>query len=286
LGVRTSSEEHLAEVVRQESSGPSLATRVRQLENALSDRDEELEALRRNHEEASQSFREQLRLVQAERDAALGDLDGMRATLAALQSSEETVAHRTAELTSVNLILTSQLQSANQQREALEGQLRTANDLRDLDLSENRKLIEELDRERELREDLEVRTAQLASPENEMEEHSHHRVGGSFRRHIDSIISTLFGDRLEFLRDSMDYLVDDLTEYRPVCTLLRRVYENPPAVGGQRVATTDGWLEQHFSTGQDDDGRLYYKQINSSRYQILLSRKARQRRDISYLQRW
>jgi hypothetical protein len=43
------------------------------------------------------------------------------------------------------------------------------------------------------------------------------------------------------------------------------------------------WLERHFGTGRSDDGRIYFRKRDDGRYDVLISDKAAQRRDIDRL---
>jgi hypothetical protein len=55
-------------------------------------------------------------------------------------------------------------------------------------------------------------------------------------------------------------------------------------VGTHSVRGKVGWLTAHFSTGQDDDGRIYFrKDKDGQKWGILISRKNSQDRDIDNL---
>jgi len=52
--------------------------------------------------------------------------------------------------------------------------------------------------------------------------------------------------------------------------------------GSQKVESCASWREVHFSTGQDDDGRIYYRKA-TSRWEVVISRKRYQKRDLKWL---
>jgi hypothetical protein len=57
------------------------------------------------------------------------------------------------------------------------------------------------------------------------------------------------------------------------------------AAKGRQIAGADDWYDTHFSTGNDDDGRVYWRQAGQVRY-VLVGFKDGQQGDIAKLRRW
>jgi hypothetical protein len=66
---------------------------------------------------------------------------------------------------------------------------------------------------------------------------------------------------------------------------LRTLHDTPESLPSKKVRGTEGWLERHFSTGRSDDGRVYFKRRHDGTYDVLVSDKAAQLRDIERLKR-
>lgn len=82
-----------------------------------------------------------------------------------------------------------------------------------------------------------------------------------------------------FLRDSMDVITLERELSKSftgfICSNLPA---DPTYIKAERVEAADGWKELHFSTGQKDDGRLYFKHDkNQNRWLVLVSFKGSQR---------
>ncbi|MBP9019745.1 MAG: HIRAN domain-containing protein, partial [Bacteroidales bacterium] len=89
-----------------------------------------------------------------------------------------------------------------------------------------------------------------------------------------------------FLGDSMDVITLELENYQKVLQALYAISADPTYIKAERVEAADGWKELHFSTGQKDDGRLYFKHDkNQNRWLVLVSFKGSQKKDIQYLQK-
>lgn len=56
------------------------------------------------------------------------------------------------------------------------------------------------------------------------------------------------------------------------------------ARGWKRIHGAPGWWERHVSNGQDDSGRMYARPAKQS-WELLVSHKSQQARDISWLKR-
>lgn len=87
------------------------------------------------------------------------------------------------------------------------------------------------------------------------------------------------------LRDSLDMAVA-FAARQAVWKLLQQLGDAmgaPP--GWWKVQGVEGWWESHVSTGQDDSGRVYARRMADRRWEVLLSRKGQQSRDIAWLGR-
>ena len=78
--------------------------------------------------------------------------------------------------------------------------------------------------------------------------------------------------------------IDTLSEFTDPSATIRmlRGLDDQSLAGGSNVGGAPGWREHHVSTGDSDDGRLYYKTIDS-RVNVLIGKKGSQRRDIRRL---
>lgn len=104
------------------------------------------------------------------------------------------------------------------------------------------------------------------------------------RRHeLDAIIDTLVSG-IVLIRDSLDVMERELESCGPVLRELRTLCWEPSAVRGERVQSAPEWRETHFSTGQQDDGRLYFRHRDGT-WMALVSFKQCQQRDVEYLKR-
>jgi hypothetical protein len=77
-------------------------------------------------------------------------------------------------------------------------------------------------------------------------------------------------------------IVQELERCDPVLRELRRLSTAAGDVRAKRVHRAPEWKELSFSTGQNDEGRLYFKQAGET-WLVLLSFKGSQERDLDYL---
>ena len=87
---------------------------------------------------------------------------------------------------------------------------------------------------------------------------------------------------------STDVLLKELADPTPVLRLLSRIVSDGHCHGQSSVRAAPGWYEVHYSTGQKDDGRLYYTRRKTGGWIALVSRKtakSEQDRDIERLRR-
>jgi hypothetical protein len=94
---------------------------------------------------------------------------------------------------------------------------------------------------------------------------------------------------LIFVRDSLRFTAEQVFDLRALLTQLARLNTSQiDLLEGKKLRDANNWWESHFSTGQGRDGRLYYRQTNRnpiSAYQVLLSDKLAQSRDLDWLRR-
>jgi hypothetical protein len=104
---------------------------------------------------------------------------------------------------------------------------------------------------------------------------------------IAAVVETLLSN-LNLIRDSLTVAA---VEYSSRRALYRALAELAGAVGRlppqwKAVQGAAAWWERHVSDGQDNTGRLYARFVSSSqRWDVLISDKAEQTRDIAWLRR-
>jgi hypothetical protein len=91
--------------------------------------------------------------------------------------------------------------------------------------------------------------------------------------------------RLDFVAGSLDFAMEEVLDRRHLFADLRALHDAPETLQSKRVGSTDRWLERHFSTGRSDDGRIYFRKGKGGGYDVLISDKAAQARDIDKLKR-
>lgn len=102
-----------------------------------------------------------------------------------------------------------------------------------------------------------------------------------FRSDIEDVLRYLL-PTVQFVRDSTDVFASELNDYRPALQFLHKLVTAPGTVKAKRVQNAEAWKEVHFSTGQADDGRIYFKQVDSD-WCVLISFKKYQQDDIRFL---
>jgi len=103
--------------------------------------------------------------------------------------------------------------------------------------------------------------------------------------------SSLLGDilrtylpRLELLRDSEDRISGRLTDRAPILRAMRSLNDGVDLPGTKNFRGASGWLASHYSTGQSDDGRLYFKRVED-KLRLVVSLKHEQNALTPWLQR-
>jgi len=133
---------------------------------------------------------------------------------------------------------------------------------------------------RELRDRLSALQARMADLER-AEKPSDRQRRGSNRRELGNAIGVLLPGML-FLKNSLDVIIQELESFEPVLRELRSLCSAAADVKGERVEGAREWKERRFSTGQKDDGRLYFRNDGST-WLVLVSFKGSQKQDIEYL---
>lgn len=91
----------------------------------------------------------------------------------------------------------------------------------------------------------------------------------------------IFLPDVKFERDSIDVLKKEVQDYTGALTEISKIHSDL-SYKGTPVKTLNKWYDTHFSTGQKNDGRIYFKR-KGSRLEVLVSFKSSQKKDISYL---
>jgi len=85
---------------------------------------------------------------------------------------------------------------------------------------------------------------------------------------------------VKLLQDSAE-LMFERVDTQPVIKRIRQIVFGKQ--NGDVVRGASEWREMRFSTGQDDSGRIYYRIMGNDMYEILVSWKENQEKDIKYL---
>lgn len=90
--------------------------------------------------------------------------------------------------------------------------------------------------------------------------------------------------RLQLLGDSWDVLSREVAEPEDVLKELHAICCSPAECRARVVQGARDWREVHFSTGQRDNGRLYFRH-GDGRVDVLIAFKGTQNKDVQYLAR-
>jgi hypothetical protein len=95
--------------------------------------------------------------------------------------------------------------------------------------------------------------------------------------------------RLILLPESLGYVFRGIKERRFIFDLLCKLNQDHRLIDHKTtksVETADGWMERHFSTGQGNEGRLYYSKPDAAgRRYVLVAPKSEQKQSIRKLQK-
>jgi hypothetical protein len=109
------------------------------------------------------------------------------------------------------------------------------------------------------------------------------RAAGRLQDEIAISLTALRPD-LRLLRDSLTVIAGEFADRRG---FYRAVVELRPELvtsSWKKIRGASNWLERHVSNGQDDSGRIYARRCNNG-WDLLISHKSQQARDIAWLSR-
>jgi hypothetical protein len=112
-------------------------------------------------------------------------------------------------------------------------------------------------------------------------------VGRRVPEEVQTVLAALL-PRVRLLRDSLTIACGEFGNrqalYRACAELQQSSARLPPA--WKKLQGVDAWWEQHISNGEDDAGRLYTRLDRTDLcWEVLLSHKGEQARDIAWLKR-
>jgi hypothetical protein len=110
---------------------------------------------------------------------------------------------------------------------------------------------------------------------------------GKIRDEIDVVLATLIPE-IRLMRDSLTVVAAEFSNrralYRGLAELRTAGIRMPP--NWKKLKGLEQWWERHMSDGQDDAGRIYVRFSIADRvWDVLISHKGEQTRDISWLSR-
>jgi len=98
---------------------------------------------------------------------------------------------------------------------------------------------------------------------------------------VASILENLLPN-VRFLQDSLQVITSRLEDPLPLLQCMGDIVQQKKR--GTKVQGATQWQEMRFSTGQDHTGRLYFR-VQDDCYEVLVSTKQNQDKDINYLKR-
>lgn len=84
-----------------------------------------------------------------------------------------------------------------------------------------------------------------------------------------------------FVRNSTNVLIAEVEDYTVALKEILKI-NSDPLFKGTKIHTLNKWYEIHFSTGQRDNGRIYFKK-EKGEMSVLVSFKTLQKKDINFL---
>ncbi len=153
-------------------------------------------------------------------------------------------------------------------------------------------LPNETEQERALKQSLEVMAARLAEVQAQAGAFEARALADATSRpqtrpnRVEEVLAEAAAallPRLDFIGDSMNFIAVEVSNrsivWRALLALDRQERGVPP--NWKSVSGHSGWWERHFSTGQDNQGRLYAKVHGQpARWQVLVSHKQDQAGDL------
>jgi hypothetical protein len=90
---------------------------------------------------------------------------------------------------------------------------------------------------------------------------------------------------VRMLRDSVNVITAEFASRRGVWRALGELAAGGIPRDWKKIGGTPGWWECHLVNGRDNTGRLYVRKAEGSAWDVLISHKAEQLRDIAWLER-
>ena len=102
----------------------------------------------------------------------------------------------------------------------------------------------------------------------------------NIRRPMVTALFTALGV-FEPVSDTIDFVAGSVTDQRSLCERLFELRDTGALRHQRRYGNK--WFGVHFSTGQDDQGRLYFRQRTDRRFEVLVSNKKQQDKDLRHV---
>jgi len=109
------------------------------------------------------------------------------------------------------------------------------------------------------------------------------RLTGRKREELETIAAVLL-PRVRLLPGSADFIATEVFDWHDLLQDLALLNAPGVQLRGKPLRGCTGWWEKHFSTGQSDDGRLYWRDTQGL-WEVLVSDKAAQNGDIERLRK-
>lgn len=100
---------------------------------------------------------------------------------------------------------------------------------------------------------------------------------------IETTLET-FLPTVDLLRNSLEFIETEIRDYRSLLVILHKLQSDHLQVKARPIRQAAGWFECRYSTGEEGDGRLYFRHRNG-RAAVLVSGKWTQERDLDWLSR-
>jgi hypothetical protein len=110
------------------------------------------------------------------------------------------------------------------------------------------------------------------------------RAAGRLQEETATLLASLRPD-LRFLRESVTVLTGEFADRRGLYRALTELGSDMLGRAWKKLRGAPGWWERHVSNGQDDSGRLYVRRAEGH-WEVLVSHKSQQARDIAWLTRY
>jgi hypothetical protein len=239
---------------------------------------ENLKSKLQTAEQARQSSQQQLKTLLHEKLSLQIDLEKLRRASEENQSSIEA---SQAENTILEQLALEEKNSLQNQISALEEQIQQTND----------KLSctnDECDRLKIEKDDLQKEIYELQGKYDSLQQQPKKRSNAKQRLENDltQFLKCLLPN-LAIHKGSISFLTE-IKDYSKILEKLSILNIDSSLVNAKNVEAVEGWLEiSHVSTGDGDEGRIYYtKSRSADKRQVLISSKQSQKQDLDKLKKW